>query len=98
MRTSLPFGSISVLMPVFQGAGLIERVLDALGAQSIEVPWDFLAVDSGSTDGTLELLERSAPPAFPSRSPCTASRTTNSTTAIPAICWLRSARASSWSS
>jgi glycosyltransferase involved in cell wall biosynthesis len=30
--------------------------LDALLAQETSIPWDFLAVDSGSTDGTWELL------------------------------------------
>jgi glycosyltransferase involved in cell wall biosynthesis len=49
--------TISVLMPTFQGAAFLGRVLEALSRQRLETPWDFLAVDSGSTDGTLELLE-----------------------------------------
>jgi glycosyltransferase involved in cell wall biosynthesis len=49
--------TISVLMPTFQGAEILDRVLEALARQSLETPWDFLAVDSGSTDGTVELLE-----------------------------------------
>ena len=50
--------SISVLIPTFQGAEFLERVLEALAAQRVDVPFDVHAVDSGSTDGTLELLER----------------------------------------
>jgi glycosyltransferase involved in cell wall biosynthesis/GT2 family glycosyltransferase len=50
--------SISVLMPTFQGAQFLERVLEALSRQRCATPWDFAAVDSGSTDGTWELLER----------------------------------------
>ena len=52
--------SISVLMPTFQGAGLLERVLEALAGQECALPWDVLAIDSGSSDGTLEALERAA--------------------------------------
>ena len=43
-------------MPTWQGMEFLERVLDALAAQRIDAPWDFLAIDSGSTDGTWELL------------------------------------------
>ena len=55
-----PIRSISVLMPTFQGAGLLERVLEALAGQECALPWDVLAIDSGSSDGTLEALERAA--------------------------------------
>jgi len=58
--TSLPVGSIrsvSVLIPTFQGAEFLERVLDRLALQSSSFQWDLVVVDSGSTDGTLELLE-----------------------------------------
>ena len=50
-------GSISVLMPVRNGARFLGRVLSALCAQRLDVPWDFLAIDSGSQDGTLAILE-----------------------------------------
>ena len=52
--------SISVLMPVRNGARYLDRVLEALARQRVGVPWDFLAVDSGSTDGTLEIFARHA--------------------------------------
>ncbi len=45
-------------MPTFQAMEFLERVLDALAGQDLELPWDVLAVDSGSTDGTLECLRR----------------------------------------
>lgn len=49
-----------MLLPVYQGAQFLERVLGALAAQRTSASWDFLAVDCGSTDGTLEILERHA--------------------------------------
>jgi len=51
-----PLRSISVLMPTWQGLEFLERVLGALAAQRCSLPWDFRAIDSGSTDGTYELL------------------------------------------
>jgi glycosyltransferase involved in cell wall biosynthesis len=53
-----PIRSVSVLMPTWQGIGFLERSLDALSRQRIDLPWDFLAIDSGSADGTWELLGR----------------------------------------
>lgn len=55
---SSPPPSISVLMPTWQGAEFLDRVLTSLAAQRTPRRWDFLAIDSGSTDGTLEILER----------------------------------------
>ncbi len=49
--------SISVLMPTFNGAAFLERVLAALAAQELELPWDLSVIDSSSTDGTREILE-----------------------------------------
>lgn len=49
--------SISVLMPTWQGMQFLERVLDALNGQECDLPWDFWVTDSGSTDGTYELLQ-----------------------------------------
>jgi glycosyltransferase involved in cell wall biosynthesis len=55
-----PIRTVSVLMPTWQGIEFLERVLTALAAQRCTLPWDFLAIDSGSTDGTWELLGRRA--------------------------------------
>jgi rhamnosyltransferase len=51
-----PVRSISVLMPTWQGEEFLERVLDALAGQSTAIRWDFLAIDSGSSDRTLAIL------------------------------------------
>jgi glycosyltransferase involved in cell wall biosynthesis len=56
IRRMRPIRSISVLMPTWQGIEFLKRVLEALANQEIGVPWDFLAIDSGSSDGTWELL------------------------------------------
>jgi glycosyltransferase involved in cell wall biosynthesis len=55
-----PIRSVSVLVPTWQGTAFLERALDALAAQRLGLPWDLYAVDSGSTDGTWELLGRAA--------------------------------------
>ena len=53
--------SVSVLMPTWQGMEFLERVVSALASQQLDIPWDFRAIDSGSTDGTWEFLgERAA--------------------------------------
>lgn len=49
--------SISVLMPTFQGEEFLDRVLARLAQQRCELPWEMRVVDSGSTDGTLAILE-----------------------------------------
>ena len=51
-------------MPTWQGIEFLERVLAMLARQRVPIAWDFLAVDSGSTDGTWELLGKYAA-AFP---------------------------------
>lgn len=53
-----PIRSVSVLVPTWQGIAFLERQLEALARQEMAIPWDFLAVDSSSTDGTWELLGR----------------------------------------
>lgn len=53
--------SLSVLMPTWQGMEFLERVLTALAEQECELPWDLWVTDSGSTDGTWELLQAWAP-------------------------------------
>lgn len=50
--------SVSVLLPTFQAALFLDRVLEALSRQVTDFPWDFLALDCGSTDGTLEIFAR----------------------------------------
>ncbi len=52
-----PIRSVSVLMPTWQGMEFLGRVLEALAGQRLELPWDMTVVDSGSTDGTWELLQ-----------------------------------------
>lgn len=49
--------SVSVLMPTWNGAEFLERVLGALARQELALPWEFLAIDSGSKDRTLAILE-----------------------------------------
>jgi glycosyltransferase involved in cell wall biosynthesis len=48
--------SLSVLMPTWNGAEFLDRVVVMLSAQQLDLPWEFLAIDSGSTDGTLDIL------------------------------------------
>ncbi|MDZ4774894.1 MAG: glycosyltransferase [Planctomycetota bacterium] len=51
-----PIRFISVLMPTWQGIEFLERVLTRLTTQRCDIAWEFSAIDSGSSDGTWELL------------------------------------------
>ncbi len=50
--------SASVLIPTWQAAGLLDRVLERLAGQVGVRDWEVRVVDSGSTDETLRILER----------------------------------------
>ena len=49
---------VSIVIPTFNGGPMLARLLDAIDAQSSAHPRRVVAVDSGSIDGTLELLQR----------------------------------------
>jgi rhamnosyltransferase len=48
--------SISIVVPTFNGASTLPALLDAIARQRIEHPFEVVAIDSGSTDGSVELL------------------------------------------
>ncbi|AMV24071.1 Putative glycosyltransferase EpsH [Gemmata sp. SH-PL17] len=50
---------VSVVVPVFNGAGLIERALASLRRQTLTA-WEALIVDDASTDGTATVAEQLA--------------------------------------
>ena len=50
--------SISIVIPTLNGARTLPAVLDAIARQRIDAPVETLAVDSGSTDGTVALLRQ----------------------------------------
>ena len=56
----VPVASASVLIPTYQGMEFLPRVLESLARQQWDRPWDLWVVDSGSRDGTFELLEQRA--------------------------------------
>src|SRR5690349_17550862 len=49
---------VSIVIPTRNGADTLPAVLDALARQRIELAVETLAIDSGSTDGTVALLRR----------------------------------------
>ena len=55
-----PIRSVSVLMPTWQGAEFLGRVLEALAHQDLALPWELRVIDSGSTDATLAILAEHA--------------------------------------
>lgn len=57
VSTGDPAPSISVLMPVHNCARVIDEQLDALAAQSFELPWELVVADNASTDATREVIE-----------------------------------------
>jgi GT2 family glycosyltransferase len=48
---------ISVLLPVKDGAAYLPEMLEAVLGQSISVRLEIVAIDSGSSDGTLDVLD-----------------------------------------
>lgn len=48
--------SVSVIIPVRDGAAVIGEQLDALAAQRTDRDWELVVADNGSTDGTAEVV------------------------------------------
>jgi rhamnosyltransferase len=48
---------VSIVIPTRNGAETLPAVLDALARQRIDMPREIIAVDSGSTDATLRILQ-----------------------------------------
>jgi glycosyltransferase involved in cell wall biosynthesis len=51
-------GVVTVAIPVLNGARYLDEVLSAVGAQKVDRELEILIVDSGSTDGSLEIAAR----------------------------------------
>jgi rhamnosyltransferase len=51
---------VSIVLVTRNGAGTLPALLDAIARQRVAFPFEIVAVDSGSTDGTLELLRARA--------------------------------------
>lgn len=48
---------VSIVVPTFNGASTLPDVLAAVRAQRADFSFEFIAIDSGSTDGTVPLLD-----------------------------------------
>lgn len=53
--TGTPAG-VSIVLPTKNGARTLPGVLDAIARQRLDLPIEVVAIDSGSTDGTVDLL------------------------------------------
>ena len=49
---------VSIVLPTRNGAATLPAVLDAISRQRVDFPFEVVAVDSSSTDGTADLLRR----------------------------------------
>jgi rhamnosyltransferase len=47
---------VSIVVPTFNGMATLPRLLDTIAAQRADFPYELIAVDSGSVDGTPDLL------------------------------------------
>jgi len=48
---------VSIVLPTRNGAATLPPLLDALAGQRLDLPFEIIAVDSSSTDGTAQLLK-----------------------------------------
>src|SRR4051812_37924046 len=51
---------VSIVLPTRNGADTLPALFEALSRQQVDFPYEVVAVDSGSTDGSAELLRRRA--------------------------------------
>jgi rhamnosyltransferase len=51
--------SVSIVVPTLNGAATLPALLAALARQRVDRPFEVVAVDSGSTDGSIDLLRAS---------------------------------------
>jgi len=51
---------VSIVVPTRNGAATLPALIDAIGRQRTDVPFELVAVDSSSTDGTADLLRAHA--------------------------------------
>ena len=58
VRTDVGNISLSVVVPVFNEAATLEPAMTAFTAAQLEVPFEIVCVDEGSTDGSLDILRR----------------------------------------
>ena len=47
---------ISIVLPTRNGRATLPALLDAIESQRIDSPFEVVAIDSGSTDGSIEIL------------------------------------------
>ncbi len=52
--------SISIVVPTFNGVSTLPGLLEGIARQRVECPFEVVAIDSASTDGTVDLLRAPA--------------------------------------
>lgn len=49
---------LSIIIPTKNGASDVEKCLDGVFAQHIDIPYEVIVIDSGSTDSTLQIVRK----------------------------------------
>ncbi len=58
LATNIPTASLSVVIPVYNEAATLVPAMEAFIAAELDVPFEIICVDDGSTDDSLEILRQ----------------------------------------
>ena len=51
---------LSVIIPIYNAERFLDKILDAVAAQSVDASFEVILIDDGSTDATAAICDRRA--------------------------------------